>query len=207
MEGDRAMNKDSLEFEEVRYIYNIPDIGILESTTVIDEIEFASIKDLEKEIEEQAIFLRFIPNTFQLEEDSPLNDYVGRGEDDLFVVCKEGVFGFYDDKYEYVGEFSKNNLKRIRCLNIPNNTFSRNHSDTQLINAGTYEILNIEEVELVNGKKHTIFEIETVDYNNYTSDKKIKVKVPDYPGIFSIIEYDFLAIDYTEEFLVQLGLL
>lgn len=40
--GIELMNKDNLEFEEVRYIYNIPDIGIFESTTVIDELEFAS---------------------------------------------------------------------------------------------------------------------------------------------------------------------
>lgn len=201
------MNKDNLEFEEVRYIYNIPDIGIFESTTVIDELEFASIKDLEKEIEEQAIFLRFIPNTFQLEEDSPLNDYVGRGENDLFVVCKEGVFGFYDDKYEYVGEFSKDNLERVRRLHITNHIFVNYDSDIQLIMPGNYEILNTGEIELANSVRHKIFEIEIDDHNIYTSEQKIKVKVPDYPGIFSIIEYDFLAIDYTEELLIQLGLL
>lgn len=198
--GIELMNKDNLEFEEVRYIYNIPDIGIFESTTVIDEMEFASVKDLEKEIEEQAIFLRFIPNTFQLEEDSPLTDFYGRGGDDLFVVCKEGVFGFYDDKYEFVGEFSKSNLQRVRRLHIPNHIFVKYDSDIQLIMPGNYEILNTGEIELANSVRHKIFEIEIDVHISYTSEQKIKVKVPDYPGVFSIDEYDFLAIDYTEEF-------
>lgn len=203
------MNKDNLEFEEVRYIYNIPNIGIFESTTVIDELEFASIEELEKEINEQGSFLYFIPNTSQLEEDSPLTDYKGRGGEDIFVVCKEGVFGFEDDKYTFVGKFLKDNVQRVRSLEIPDTTFVSNDSNIQLIKAGTYEILNTEEIELINGKKHTIFEIETLDCNmdSYTLNQKIKIKVPDYPGIFSIIEYDLLAIDYTEEFLIQLGLL
>lgn len=166
------MNKDNLELEEVSYIYNIPNIGIFESTTVIDELEFASVKELEEEVDEQGLFIRFIPDTFELEEDSPVTDFCGRGGSDLFVVCKEGVFGFYDGKYEFVGEFSKSRLERIKCLNIPDSIFARNESDIQLIMAGTYEILDTEEVELVKGKKHTIFEIETVDYNNYTSDQK-----------------------------------
>lgn len=201
------MNKDNLEFEEVRYIYNIPDIGIFESTTMIDELEFASVKDLEKEIEEQAIFLRFIPNTFQLEEDSPLTEYEGRGGNDLFVVCKEGVFGFYDDKYEFVGGFSKDNLKRVRRLHIPNHIFVKHDSDIQLIMPGHYEILNTGEIELANGVRHKIFEIKIDVHNIYTSEQKIKVKVPDNPGVFSIDEYDLLAIDYTEEYLNLLGLL
>lgn len=200
------MNKDNLEFEEVRYIYNIPDIGIFESTTVIDELEFASVKDLEKEIEEQAIFLRFIPNTSQLEEGSPLTDYKGRGGDDKFVVCKEGVFGFYNDKYEYAGGFSRNNLQRVRKLHIPNHIFVNYDSDIQLIMPGHYEILNTGYIALENGVKHKIFEIEIDVYNIYTSEQKIKVKVPDNPGVFSIDEYDLLAIDFTKEYLKLLGL-
>lgn len=201
------MNKNNLEFEEVRYIYNIPDIGIFESTTVIDGLKFASVKDLEKEIEEQAIFIRFIPNTFQLEEDSPLSDYVEKGGNGFFVVCKEGVFAFEEDKYEFVGEFSKDNLKRVRRLNIPHHIFVKYDADIQLIMPGHYEILNTGENELANGVKHKIFEIEIVVHNIDTSEQKIKVKVPDYPGVFSINEYDFLAIDYTEEYLKLLGLL
>ncbi|MBB2483532.1 hypothetical protein H5P36_25700 [Bacillus sp. APMAM] len=174
---------------------------------MINGLEFASVKDLEKEVEEQVIFLRFIPNTFQLEEDSPLSDYVGKGGNDFFVVCKEGVFAFEDDKYEFVGKFSKDNLKRVRRLHITNHIFVNYDSDIQLIMPGNYEILNTGEIELENGVKHKIFEIEIDVHNTYTSEKKIKVKVPDNPGVFSIDEYDFLAIDYTEEYLNLLGLL
>lgn len=203
--GIELMNKDNLEFEEVRYIYNIPNIGIFESTTVIDELEFASVKDLEKEIEEQAIFIRFIPNTFQLEEDTPLSDYVGKGGNDFFVVCKEGVFGFYDDKYEFVGKFLKDNLKRVRRLHIPNHIFAKYDSDIQLIMPGHYEVLNTGDIVLENGVKHKIFEIEIDVHNIYTSEQKVKVKVPDNPGVLSIDEYDLLAIDFTKEYLKLLG--
>lgn len=78
-------------------------------------------------------------------------------------------------------------------------------SDIQLIMPGDYKILNAGEIELSNSVRHKIFEIEIDVHNMYTSEQKIKVKVPDYPGVFSIDEYDLLAIEFTKEYLKLLG--
>lgn len=205
--GMDFMDRNKIEFEEVCYIYNIPQIGLFESTRIIDHLEFASVKDLEKDIEDQALFLRFNPNSNQLEENSPLADYVGKGGNDLFIVCKEGVFAFEDSTYAFVGGFSSENLKRVRRLHIPNQIFVKHDSDIQLVMPGNYELLNTEEIELENGVRHKIFEIQIEAHNPYTTEQKIKVKVPNYPGVFSIDEYDLLAIEFTEEYLNLLGLL
>lgn len=187
------------KFEEVRYIYNIPSIGIYESTYLIEGIELASIKNLEKELLDQGTLLRFIPNTCELHEDSPLQDYAGRGNDLYYIVCKEGIYSFDTDAYHFVGEFKREHIKRSKYVSIPNDIFVRNSEELIIVKAGQYEILHCEEMEINNSKKHEVFEIEMetkeLDPGEYPFTK---VKLPNYPCIFLIFECDFLDVESLE---------
>lgn len=179
------------KFEEVRYIYNIPHIGIYESTHLIEGIELASIKVLEEELFDQGTLLRFIPNTCELHEDSPLQDYAGRGNDLYYIVCKEGVYSYEDGAYRFVGEFKKGHIKRTKYVSIPNDIFVRKDGDLFLVEAGLHEILHCEEIEIDDRKPHLIFEIEIATKEQAFT----KVKIPNYPGVFLIFDCDLLEVE------------
>ncbi|WP_341299740.1 hypothetical protein MHB44_14460 [Lysinibacillus sp. FSL H8-0500] len=185
------------KFEEVRYIYNIPSIGIYESTYLIEGIELASIEEVKKELFDQGTLIHFIPNRFEIDEDSPLQNFVGRGDDFYYIVCKEGVYSYEFNEYEFVGEFRKDKIERTKYVSIPNDIFVRKNEDLILVKEGIYEMSHWDVIELDNGEKHEIFEIY-VETEEYAPGEfsVMKVKVPNHPGVFLIYECDNLDTDY-----------
>lgn len=197
------MESESLKYEKVLYMYYAPEIGLFESFNIIEGLELASVELLNKEVFDQTTFFHFKPNTSEFYEDSPLTDYIDRGGDDLFVVCKEGVFELDGDRYIHVGDFSKERIITTEVLAVPKDTLVYHHSNIHLVYRGEYEVLSKEEVSLEGKVNHTLFEIKIVNNNQQANVKigqELKVKIPDYNGVFSVKEVDYLAIEYNERY-------
>ncbi|MDN4095620.1 MULTISPECIES: hypothetical protein [Brevibacillus] len=185
---------DNDGYEDVLYMYDTPETGLFESTTIIPRLEFASIESLKKELNDQYGIVKFEEDKHdEFEEGPKLKDSIGKSNLDL-LICKEGVFGWneIDHEYEYYGEFDQQKTVRVKRVEIFEDRVAAKGDALALIGKGHYSIVD-EEVKTIN----THFKIEMFTIIQRYSGEMITI--PNSPGVFRVYERDLALIDYIDE--------
>ncbi|MCC0566247.1 hypothetical protein P4U99_26710 [Brevibacillus agri] len=123
MENVRIHESEEIDYdgyEDVLYMYDTPETGLFESTTIIPGLEFASIDSIKRELNEQYGIVKLEEDEHDEYLEGPrLNDSIGKSNLDL-LICKEGAFGWdeSDHVYEYYGKFDIQKTVRVKRIEI-----------------------------------------------------------------------------------------
>ncbi|ELK41164.1 MULTISPECIES: hypothetical protein [Paenibacillaceae] len=181
-------------YEDVLYMYDTPETGLFESTTIIPGLEFASIETLKKELNEQYGIVKFEEDDHDEFEEGPrLTDSIGKSNLDL-LICKEGAYGWNEinHEYEYYGEFDLQKTFRVKRVEILEHRVAAKGDTLALIEKGHYSIVD-EEVKTINA--HFKIEMFTIE-QRYTGEL---ITIPNSPGVFRVYERDLAFIGFIDE--------
>ncbi|MEL3961905.1 hypothetical protein MKZ01_11550 [Lysinibacillus endophyticus] len=186
---------DFSSYEIVTFMYETPETGVFESTTLIDGLEFASIDSLRKEIEEQYSIMVFKGDhnydEDEIEYGQKIEDLIPREKFHTIIICKEGAFFWNGDEYEYAGQLKNKKVRRIKRIIVPEDKAMMIEGNITVIKAGLYDVLREKSIELNDHKTIENFTIELLN-------GKI-IDITNHRGIFKVYEADIVVIDYTIE--------
>lgn len=188
-------NLDDSGYEDAIYMYELPGTGLFESTKIIEGLEFVSFDSLNKELDNQYGIISFDEDQEDDEMlvlNTKLKEVIAKDKF-KWIVCKEGVYGWDLNKFEYnyYGEFSRN-TKRIKLVQIPEDRILYQGGTAILIRKGHYQILH-EELKTISSEVQ--IEVFTIK-QNYTGEF---IELPNCPGIFHTYESDLLLNDFDIE--------
>lgn len=184
--------------EEVTYAYETTDTGVFESKVLIEGLEFASVESLNNEIERQ-----FAMMVFKGDDDYDEDEiWAGEKIEKLIIrekyldtiICKEGAF-LWDEsnyKYEYAGRFSKEDIKRIKRIVVPEDKAILINNEIIVVYAGTYDVLKEDILTIGTNVKIELFTIQL-------NGGRI-VAIPNHIGVFNVYETDIALIDYIDKY-------
>ncbi|MEB3103974.1 hypothetical protein [Ferviditalea candida] len=200
IEAENTSNHGSQEiidysgYEHVLYMYDTPETGLFESTTIIPGLEFASIETLKKELNEQYGFVIFEEDEHDEFLEGPrLKDSIGKSNHDL-LICKEGAFGWdiWKHEYDYCGEFDVQKTVRVKRVEIFEDRVAFKGEILGVIEKGHYDVVN-EEIVMINANA----KIEMLTIRQQYTGKLITI--PNSPGVFRVYEKDLALIDCVDE--------
>jgi hypothetical protein len=192
LEHETEKRNKERTYEEAYYMYEAPETGLFKSPTLIPGLELASIDSLQNEINEQYGIVYFEEDE---EDDREWNKYkikepIGRANEDAFLICKEGAFGWedHDLEYKYYGEFNKQNVKRVKKVIFPQDIAFIYEGEIYAVRTGHYDIEH-EEIVTINSN----IRVEMITFKATYTDRL--VTIPNPSGLYQVYEMDLASID------------